>query len=823
MVDIRKQDKLGEDEKDEFVESLKLTPEKIKADMGTMKCVEGFPIGEDDDLLGISNPPYYTAYPNPYIKDFIEKYGKTYAEETDDYHREPFIENESHGRTDSVYNIHFYHTKVPPQAILKYVNHYTNEGDIVLDFFCGSGMTGVAGLRINRHSILSDLSPFATFISNGNNSKIDRHKFEHFAERVYLDVYNKTSWVYDVVFNNQIYQATFFIWSSMIICPFCNNKVKYVDLSITDDKSFCPVCKSEIKPKSDDFCEEGFVPSKACFNMGNKRIEIELSKKEIDIIKQIDAMSIPYWFPSQNYMFKEGKWGDTWRAGVHKNFHYVNDFFTKRNIYVLSCAFEKISQYDIEKQYKLKLMHTLTAAMSRLTKLNRYMPQHDRHVGPLSGTMYIPKISAEINVLNNWHEKIDACNSADYDFSKSRSFISTQSATDLRNLPNNSIDYIFVDPPFGDNLLYSELNFLFESWLKTFTNNVEEAIVSADQNKSEYEYKELMKKSFKEAFRVLKPKRWITIEFHNSKASIWKCIQEALVSSGFIIGQVVVLDKQKGTIKQLTCPGAVKNDLVINAYKPSTKFTESFLKKAGLNMEQDFVDMHLDKLPVEPNIERTPQMLYSKMLAQYIQNGFEVRMDALEFYDLLRNHFVERDGFWFKSGQVAEYEKRLKLSKTINKRDLSQTILGIEDEKSAIIWLAQFLSEPKTYSDISIEFNQKLMTSEDQIPELKTILEENFVTEGGKYRIPSVQEKKEKADAREKRLSKEFERIMEEVNGTKKIKVVRKEALLHGLMKLYKDKNVDLIKKLGAKLDRRIIDSDEDVSAIIDWATYRGE
>ena len=44
------------------------------------------------------------------------------------------------------------------------------------------------------------------------------------------------------------------------------------------------------------------------------------------------------------------------------------------------------------------------------------------------------------------------------------------------------------------------------------------------------------------------------------------------------------------------------------------------------------------------------------------------------------------------------------------------------------------------------------MTSEDKIPELKLILEENFTTEYGKYRLPSIAEKKEKEDVRKRRL-----------------------------------------------------------------------
>ena len=48
------QNKLYE-EKDEFVESLHLTPKKIREDMEKMKDIDGFPIGDDEDILNLSN------------------------------------------------------------------------------------------------------------------------------------------------------------------------------------------------------------------------------------------------------------------------------------------------------------------------------------------------------------------------------------------------------------------------------------------------------------------------------------------------------------------------------------------------------------------------------------------------------------------------------------------------------------------------------------------------------------------------------------------------------------------------------------------------
>ncbi|RLB13021.1 MAG: DNA methylase, partial [Deltaproteobacteria bacterium] len=104
----------------------------------------GFPHGEIDDILSLSDPPYYTACPNPFLGDFIKHYSKPYDPDTDNYQREPFAADVSEGKNDPIYNAHSYHTKVPHKAIMRYILHYTEPGDLVFDGFCGTGMTGVA-------------------------------------------------------------------------------------------------------------------------------------------------------------------------------------------------------------------------------------------------------------------------------------------------------------------------------------------------------------------------------------------------------------------------------------------------------------------------------------------------------------------------------------------------------------------------------------------------------------------------------------------------------------------------------------------------------
>lgn len=120
---------------------LKLLAEKL-ADPAFRKQ-EGFPGGTDEAILAMSDPPYYTACPNPFLKDFVAEYGKPYDASLK-YAREPSAIDVSVGKTDALYKAHAYHTKVPHLAIVPSILHYTEPGDIVLDGFAGSGMTGVA-------------------------------------------------------------------------------------------------------------------------------------------------------------------------------------------------------------------------------------------------------------------------------------------------------------------------------------------------------------------------------------------------------------------------------------------------------------------------------------------------------------------------------------------------------------------------------------------------------------------------------------------------------------------------------------------------------
>ena len=836
-----------------------------KEDIDKVRDIEGFPIGTDEDIIALSDAPYYTACPNPFIEEFIKENGKPYEEATDDYHREPFAADVSEGKYDPLYKLHAYPTKVPPKAIAKYIEHYTNPGDIVFDGFCGTGMTGIAAQLCGkkRYAVLSDLSPTATFISSVHNSTKKVDLIIESMKNIIDECKNDIGWIYSTdaksaeftLFSKNDAFINYTVWSKVVVCPHCgksivvwNRTIDYDYLKAIGSVIDNPTCDncglsldiSKCEPEIEMELSNGkikevvkYVPVLINYSFNGKRFEKVPSENDFELIEKLKSISINDWYPNNLMMNKGEKWGDSYRAGYHKGIDSVADFFTKRSLMVYSYFWKKIN--DCDKSIQNDLRFICTACFNRTTKMVRYMAQHkEKNVGPLSGTLYLSPIFGEINVIQNIEDRFDKWKKA---FLAEQSIIdgpnttciTTQSTTKI-DLPHNSIDYIFVDPPFGDNLMYSELNFLTDAWLKVCENNNHEAIVNSSQQKAPDQYKELMKASFSKMFYALKPNRWITVEFHNSRNIIWNIIQEAIQSSGFIIADVRTLDKKKGTTKQLINTTAVKQDLVISAYKPNDSFSREFLLKSGtLETAWEFVRQHLSNLPIcvkrggqiEIISERQAFLLWDRMVAYHIMNGIAVPLDATDFYKGLDEKFLKRDNMYFLPDQVNEYDS---VRATCDVENI-QFSLFVSDEKTAISWLYQQLDEndngPQTYAELMPKFMQELkaVDKREKMPELMTILEENFLKdEKGRWYIPDLTKSGDIAKLREKNLLREFQEYQQSKG---KLKIFRSEAIRAGFAKLWKEKDYEAIVAMAERLPEETIQEDSNLLMYYDISLSR--
>lgn len=827
--------------------------EELRKKLPELKNIEGFPIGNDEDIIALSDPPHYTACPNPFIESFISANGKPFDSKKDDYKRLPYTDDIDTNKNDALTNAHSYHTKSPWHAIQQYIEHYTEKSEVVLDVFSGSGMTGIAAQKSGRKAILMDLSPLATFLSYNYSTSANSDRFLTTAGRIIDSVKEKLSWMTETKHSNgKLGKINSILFSEHFNCPICNSEFNLWDIAVDHnanelkEKFDCNSCSAELTRKECTKAKEvrfdpllnknveivKVSPVEMVYTCEGSRYKKKPDQYDIDLISTVENTPLENWFPIDPYNNVGERWGDTWRAGVHFGLTHVHQFYSKRNQHFLSAIFAEIDKVE-ENEIKAKLKIAFNSLLLRSSKkailhVSNYFGGGGGYISTISGNMYIPSLFFEVEVLEQFENRVKKINVINKErFAIGNTIVSTQSSTDLSLIPDNSIDYIFVDPPFGDNLIYSELNFLYEAWLKVDTNSQEEAIMCKSQNKDLQAYNKLMQISFSNLFRILKPNRWITIEYHNSKSAIWNGLQESLTKAGFVIAHTSVLKNKGKSFVINASPNSVANDLIINAYKPSEGFLNNFVANAGQNVETEFIDDLLSSLPEHPMLERTEKMLYSKMIAYYLQKGYQINYDARSFYEMLYQNFIEQDGYWFTSNQVNSYAdfKKKHSIEDIGKGKQESLLFFIVDERSALIWLESFLSTPKTFSDISTTFNKLSSIQGDEVPDLKVLLEENFVFDGSIYRKPSSNEEKLRAiDKRNRTLKREFESLLVEAkNSRTKIRKVRKEAIVYGFEEAYRSKKYSEILTIGNKLHKSIIENSPEISEFIEIAEIQAE
>lgn len=776
---------------------LSLLAEKLEDP--AFRAQEGFPKGTDDAILAMSDPPYYTACPNPWLTEFVEQYGKPY-DPAEKYSREPMAIDVSEGKTNPIYKAHSYHTKVPHLAIVPSILHYTEPGDIVLDGFSGSGMTGVAAQWCGtapstyRHKIemewkkagnsppkwgarrvvLNDLSPAAAFIGANYNLPFDVDAFAKAGKQLLRNVDEELGWMYETLHSDGKTKGKidYTVWSEVFTCPECAGEINFLIEAMDDetkrvhDEFQCPNCDKVLTknvlerlyinrsdPLTGQFLESPKrEPALISYHIGKSRFEKKPDAIDLELLNKISSTPLPNKVPSVAFPF-----ADMWETPRmrDKGISHTHHMFFPRALQAIGHIWKKANEHP-DLRVRAMLLFTVEQGIRGMSVLNRYKPIQYGKIGgsqvglDMPGTYYIASINTEVSPSYQFTGKLDRLVKA-FDAYRTKigsTAVTTGSAASLP-MPDSSVDYIFTDPPFGENLPYAELNFLVEAWHGVITDAKLDAIVDRSKEnraaqKSLDDYRRLMAACFKEYYRVLKPGRWMTVVFSNTKASVWNGLQTALQEAGFVVANVSALDKQQGSFKSVTTTVAVKQDLIISAYKPNGGLEQRFEKQAGTDSVWDFVQTHLRQLPVakqklaelEYIVERDPRILFDRMVAWFVRHNAPVPLSSQEFQEGLRNRFPERDGMVFLPEQVAEYDR-----KRAQAAQAPQMELFVSDERSAIDWLTDFLRKrPSTYQEVHPEFTTQVgagWKKHEEKPELSALLDDNFLRFDGNGHVPS--------------------------------------------------------------------------------------
>jgi hypothetical protein len=584
------------------------------------------------------SPSLYLA-PNPHWGDFCAP-GSPVKEVA-----KPYLKSITAGKNTYVYDAHTYHTKVPPQGIELLIEYYTRPGDVVLDPFCGSGMTGVAATQRGRKALLSDLSPAAAFIAFHLNTPIDPSAYLRAVQGVLEDARDLEESLYNTPCRRcgQLTPMLYMVWSYGMICDHCDREFILWDVArderprVRDSKiksEFdCPHCGRGIKKRGLKKTRRHPVSvGYKCCERGLKETTAQLCEHDLLTLKKIETSGVPkeLWYPTAGFPD-----GVNTRQPVAAGITTVDKAYTPRALWAMAHLWDRSSKWA-DPEVRSKLLFTLTSLYQRVTVFSEF-----RFWGGSGNTANynVPSIMNEQNVFRAFARK---ANTISWYFKSTSTAprpvqVSVQSACHLTQIPDGAVDYIFTDPPFGGNINYSEMNFLWESWLRAYTQNAEEAIINKVQKKGFDEYGRLLTEAFSEMRRVLKDRGWLTVVFHNSSDRVWNALQTAIQGAGFAVRGTQTFDKEHGTFKQFVSDNAVGYDLVLHCQKSASspaleqqdheetlQAAATFIREAVQQSPQKYIVKYL-------HVARGDEFDYRRLYADWLAGALPQSLVGLSF------------------------------------------------------------------------------------------------------------------------------------------------------------------------------------------------
>lgn len=540
-------------------------------------------------------------------------------------------------RSDPAYNAHSYLTKVPLAAIRPFVEAYTDPGDLVLDPFAGSGMTGVAAAISGRRAVLRDINVLGQHIGANYVNLVDAG---YFRGAVRASVQRAIEQVGDVYATRCVRckgraELSRTTWSIVCECRHCGGELNfYRELERADwskSRMDCPHCRGGFVSRGTRrIGEEPVLDTVACGCAPNLADQ-EPSRPLVQPL--VEGLSWPdLAIGSDRQMFQAS-------ALAKHNLVTTASFFSERNLAVLAALRAAIEEED-DVAVRRKLLFTFTAILARASK--RYQWSRKRPLNAAHQHYYIAPVFYEWNVIDLFERKAEAVLRSDAfirDERHSAAFVRADldntdelpveyelGSADALDLPDESIDYVFTDPPFGSNIFYSDMSLFQEAWLGGTTDHEREAVVDRSGNgtkrRTAERYEGLIAGALSECHRVLKPDGWLSLVFSNSSGAMWALVQRAVAAARFVIDtdQITVLDKGQRSVKGLASgfENVVTADLVLSMRKAGVQDEVAEITLAP----EAFLDQAVDEA-IAGKERDTPTHVYLGVVREYLRHGYD--------------------------------------------------------------------------------------------------------------------------------------------------------------------------------------------------------
>jgi hypothetical protein len=582
-------------------------------------------------------------------------------------------------RGGALFNAFPYPTKISPEAVGLFIATHTEPGETIFDGFAGSGTTGLGAVlaanptpwmkqeaqRLDlpvrwgaRRAVLYELGVLGSLVARTLCSPPDPDEFSHAAHEVLAAVEKEYDWLYEAVDPDGAGgKIRHIVWSDVLRCTLCAKPVTLWDACVSRNPANisrlfkCPHCghgesldgvQRETESVPDILLDVQRVRRRRRAvwlygRTGNTTWSRKADKTDFRLHRRILSEPIPDSLPVVAI-----PWGDLHRSGYHAGMTHLHHFYTRRNLIAFGALWSETKRYSgpLKDALQFWLLSYNASHSTVMTRVVAKKGQNDLVVTSCQpGVLYISGLPVEKNVFAGVRRKLTTITRAfQLTFaSESRVDVRNQSSLEVA-LPNESVDYVFTDPPFGGNIPYAEVNFINEAWLGQLTDQHDEVIISRHQRKTVDEYERLLHTAFEELSRILRTSGSATVVFHSSSPKVWNALGQAYRQAGFGVALTSILDKAQASFKQITAEGSVRGDPLIlltkqsqgptNAPSEIWSLVEAILATGASTSEE---------------VERSPQRIYSRIVSHYVGAGQEVPVDASSFYRQFALRYATRE------------------------------------------------------------------------------------------------------------------------------------------------------------------------------------
>ena len=571
-----------------------------------------------------------------------------------------------------VYKMHRYFARRPWSVFRALIEHYSNPESIILDPFCGGGVTVVEGLRLGRKVIGVDINPMATFITRMEVIDVDLDEIRDEFKQIEESCREEIEQLYTVQTDNGVPMfADWYEWSSCYECPHCRKRIVCAQSKKNGPGDYkCPSCGQRVITTNTDRVDEEIIRLAVRSRGVNKRKVITASETDQKLAHRINA-DFEEMMRSKELWAPDDVMPDSFELRRPYNQHCkkFTDFFTRRNLYAISLLFaatKKIKKEPIRHLLLLNLTSFMLEAsiMAQIKSNTVVKPAAHYWISDLHAEGNIWRMFASrfhralllgkkyckdnlhrcVKFAEIWSELVE--NGQDC-------LIVNASSTKLP-IPNESIDGIITDPPYGGNVMYTEMSNFWFIWLRDelgFNNGLidaaEEAVQTKSQNKGPIEYRDLLYRVFKECHRVLKSKRWMVMTFHNREFKVWNAIHLAAHDAGFVLSERDGMIYQP-PIKAYTTTlyqsrsGSMLGDFILSFQKVDKPPRFKAIEHAEIGR-------HIERLAAEAVLHHrgaSLSLIYMKLMPWLLNNNLLDRISEKELIPYLTNSFEEKDGKW---------------------------------------------------------------------------------------------------------------------------------------------------------------------------------